>query len=56
MTDITVADTPDDPLVKVRAALANHPCCDRHDDNDPVVCGWRRAVEDVQAALDGADS
>ena len=51
-----IIDAPTTALDKVRAALANHPRCDRHDDDDPVTCGWRRAVEDVQAALDGADS
>ena len=50
-----VADAPTTALDKVRAALANHPRCDRHDDDDPVTCGWKSAVLDVQAALDGAD-
>ena len=27
-----------------------------HLDDDPVTRGWRRAVLDVQAALDGAES
>ena len=51
-----IADAPTTALDKVRGALAEHPRCDRHDDDDPVTCGWKLAVEDVQAALDGADS
>ena len=50
-----IIDAPTTALDKVRAALANHPRCDRHDDDDPVTCGWKSAVLDVQAALDGAD-
>ncbi|MGI5222999.1 hypothetical protein [Nocardia sp. CA-290969] len=37
---------------QVRAALAGHPRCDVHPDADPVSCGWKRAVADVQRALD----
>ena len=51
-----IADAPTTALDKVRAALANHPRCDRHDDDDPVTCGWKSAVLDMQAARDGADS
>ena len=50
-----IADAPTTALDKVRTALAEHPRCDRHDDDDPVTCGWKSAVLDVQAALDGAD-
>ena len=50
-----IIDAPTTALDKVRAALANHPRCDRHDD-DPVRCGWQLAVLDVQAVLDGAES
>lgn len=39
-------------LVHIRAALANNPVCDVHPDVDPVTCGWKRAVADVQRALD----
>lgn len=36
----------------VEAALAPYPgVCDVHDDDDPVSCGWKRAVMDVTAAL-----
>ena len=38
---------------RVRTALANHPRCERHPDDDPIMCGWKSAVLDVQAALDG---
>jgi hypothetical protein len=50
-----IIDAPTTALDKVRAALANHPRCDRHGGDDPVTCGWKLAVLDVQAALDGAD-
>ena len=50
-----IIDAPTTALDKVRAALANHPRCDRHGGDDPVTCGWKSAVLDVQAALDGAD-
>lgn len=50
-----IIDAPTPALDKVRAALAEHPRCDRHGGDDPVTCGWKRAVLDVQAALDGAD-
>ena len=43
-------------IERVRAALSNHPRCDRHPDGGPVTCGWKRAVIDVQHALDGGDS
>lgn len=36
----------------VRAALATHPHCDVHPDDDPVSCGWKRAVADVEHALE----
>ena len=50
-----IADAPTTALDKVRGALAEHPRCDRHGADDPVTCGWKLAVLDVQAALDGAD-
>ena len=39
-------------LAPIRAALAGHPRCDIHPDDDPIKCGWKRAVADIQAALD----
>ena len=39
-------------LAPIRAALANHPRCDIHPDDDPIKCGWKRAVADIQAVLD----
>ena len=39
-------------LAPIRAALARHPRCDIHPDDDPIKCGWKRAVADIQAALD----
>lgn len=40
-------------LAAVRAALAGHPRCDVHPGDDAITCGWKRAVADVQAVLDG---
>lgn len=39
-------------LAPIRAALADHPRCDIHPDDDPIKCGWERAVADIQAVLD----
>ena len=39
-------------LAPIRAALDGHPVCDVHPDDDPVSCGWKRAVADVRRALD----
>ncbi|MGX9349209.1 hypothetical protein [Microbacterium sp. KNMS] len=38
-------------LERVREARSNHPACDVHPDGDVVVCGWKRAVLDIDAAL-----
>ena len=47
---------PADPqatLDEIKQALANHPrVCNVHAGNDPVSCGWKAAVADVQAILD----
>ena len=42
-------------LAPIREALAGHPRCDIHPDDDPIKCGWKRAVFDVQSTLDRAD-
>ncbi len=39
-------------LAPIRAALAHHPRCDIRPDDDPIKCGWKRAVADIQAVLD----
>ncbi|MET8430107.1 hypothetical protein [Nocardia sp. NPDC004860] len=39
----------------VRTALAAHPRCDVHPAGDPVTCGWKLAVADVQRALDATE-
>ena len=39
-------------LAPIREALAGHPRCDIHPDDDPITCGWKRAVFDVQSTLD----
>ncbi|MFC4373350.1 hypothetical protein ACFO5K_04475 [Nocardia halotolerans] len=38
----------------VQAALAEHPRCDAHPDDDVITCGWKRAVASVQHALETA--
>ena len=42
-------------LAPICAALAGHPRCDIRPDDDPIKCGWKRAVASVQAALDKED-
>jgi hypothetical protein len=42
-------------LDRVRAARAEHPKCDIHYGGDPVKCGWKRVVLDVDAALEVTD-
>ena len=42
-------------LAPIREALAGHPRCDIHPDDDSITCGWKRAVASVQAALDKED-
>ena len=46
------AEIREQTLAPIRAALAGHPVCDIHPDDDPVSCGWKRAVADVRRALD----
>ncbi|WP_029923901.1 hypothetical protein [Nocardia otitidiscaviarum] len=41
-------------VAAIRTALAAHPRCDVHPDGDPISCGWKRAVADLQHALDEA--
>lgn len=43
-----------DSLDRVRKALSGHPACDVHPGDDPITCGWKRAVADIRRALDGA--
>ena len=40
-------------LAPIRAALDGHPVCDTRPDDDYPSCGWKRAVADVRAAVDG---
>ena len=46
------AEIREQALAPIRAALGGHPACDVHPDDDPVSCGWKRAVADVRRALD----
>ena len=41
-------------LARVEKALEGHMVCDRYTEDDPITCGWKRAVADVQAALNEA--
>jgi hypothetical protein len=38
-------------LTRIRQALAGHPQCDVHPDDDVISCGWKRVVADVQHAI-----
>jgi hypothetical protein len=41
----------------IRTARANHPemVCDVHDENDPIQCGWKRAMADIDKVLEEWD-
>ncbi len=39
-------------LDRIREALAGHPRCDVHPDDDVISCGWKHTVASVQWALD----
>lgn len=45
------AEAAEAQVAAVRAARADHPMCDRHDEGDPVSCGWKQVVLDIDAAL-----
>lgn len=54
VSDRERAQTAEATLARVEAALARHPeACTKHPEGDVVSCGWKRAVLDVRAALDG---
>lgn len=36
---------------QIRAARSNHPECTVHPEDDPVTCGWKLAVLDIDRAL-----
>jgi hypothetical protein len=39
-------------LGKVKTVLSRHPkVCDKHPDDDPVKCGWKSAVADIQEVV-----
>ena len=40
-------------LARIGEAMSGHPKCDVHDDDGPVTCGWKRAYESVQRAMEG---
>ena len=42
-------------VAAIRAALTDVPTCDKYDDDGPITCGWKRAVESVRAVLTEAD-
>ena len=50
------ADRAEAALERVRAVRGYAPECDKYDDDSPVVCGWKRTVQSIDAALEaGAD-
>lgn len=50
------ADKAEATIQRMRAAMADHPrACEAHPEDDPISCGWKRAVLDVQTALDGGE-
>jgi hypothetical protein len=36
---------------RIRTARSNHPECDKHKGDDPITCGWKAAVLDIDKAL-----
>ena len=52
MSEIRKEQIREEILAPIREALSNHPRCDVHPEDDPVSCGWKRAVLDVQNVLD----
>lgn len=52
VAEVTEAITRRAALDPIRDALARHlKTCDVHSDGDPISCGWKRAVADVEAAV-----
>ena len=48
------ADEAEVRIKAVRVALSSHPrACEKYPDDYVIRCGWKSAVLDVQAALDG---
>ena len=37
----------------IRDTLSNAPECDKYDDDDVIVCGWKRDMQHIRAILDG---
>lgn len=42
-------------LERVRAVRSFAPECDKYDDDSPIVCGWKRTVQSIDAALEAGD-
>lgn len=42
-------------VAEVQAALAGHPECDKYGPDDVISCGWKKAVADVQRAVEGVE-
>lgn len=49
------ADRAEAALERVREARAGYPECDKYDDDSPVVCGWKRTVQSIDAALEAIE-
>lgn len=45
----------DATLAAIRAARSNFPVCAKHPDDDIVSCGWKRAVLDIDKALEATE-
>ena len=42
-------------IAEVETALSNHPECDKYGPDDVISCGWKKAVADVQRAVEGVE-
>lgn len=39
-------------IAVIQTARSNHPECDKYEPGDPVTCGWKRVVQDIDKALE----
>lgn len=37
---------------RIKVARSNHPKCDKYEDDEGITCGWMRAVQDIDRALE----
>lgn len=43
-------------IERIKVARSNHPVCELHEGDGAVVCGWKRTVLDIDAALNEGDN